>query len=111
MEVRYKIGVIFFVLGLLIFSFIKWERSISWNDTKDWFPFMPTNTSDGGIIGMRSWLDAPAGKYGFIRNEEDKLVFENGKEIKLWGTNICSRLPFVEAEKADSFADFFQSMV
>ena len=106
MEVRYKIGVIFFVLGLLIFSFIKWERSISWNDTKDWFPFMPTNTSDGGIIGMRSWLDAPAGKYGFIRNEEDKLVFENGKEIKLWGTNICSRLPFVEAEKADSFADF-----
>lgn len=106
MKVGYKIGVIIFVLGLLFSSSAKEGGTILWNDTKDWFPFTPTNTSDDGIIGMRSWLDAPAGKYGFIRNEDDKLVFGNGKEIKLWGTNICSRLPFVEAAKADSFADF-----
>jgi hypothetical protein len=55
---------------------------------------------------MEAWLDAPAGKHGFVQNRDDKLVFENGKEIKFWGTNICSRLPYVSAEKADSFINF-----
>ncbi|WP_372948244.1 hypothetical protein [Mariniphaga sp.] len=76
------------------------------NNAKDWFPFTPTNTVEPGIIGIEHWLDAPAGKHGFVQNEEDKLVFEDGAEIKFWGTNICSRLPYVEAEKADSFVNF-----
>jgi hypothetical protein len=71
-----------------------------------WFPFTPANTVEPGIIGMESWLDAPAGKHGFVQNKGDKLVFENGETVKFWGTNICSRLPYVEAEKADSFVNF-----
>lgn len=71
-----------------------------------WFPFTPENTSEPGMIGMQAWLDAPAGKHGFVTNQHDKLVFENGKKVKFWGTNICSQLPFVGAARADAFVDF-----
>jgi hypothetical protein len=71
-----------------------------------WYPFTPSNDSEPGVIGMQSWLDAPAGKHGFVQNRDDKLVFENGESVKFWGTNICSRLPYVSAEKADSFVHF-----
>jgi hypothetical protein len=74
--------------------------------TESWYPFSPSNTYEPGVIGMQSWLDAPAGKHGFVQNRDDRLVFENGKEIKFWGTNICSRLPYVSEEKADSFINF-----
>ena len=33
-------------------------------DEAEWFPFPPSNTHEPGIIGMQSWLDAPAGKHG-----------------------------------------------
>ncbi len=71
-----------------------------------WYPFNLSNNSEPGVIGMQSWLDAPAGKHGFVQNRDDKLVFENGEAVKFWGTNICSRLPYVSAEKADSFVHF-----
>jgi hypothetical protein len=71
-----------------------------------WYPFAPLNSTETGVIGMQPWLDAPAGKYGFVQMNNDKLVFETGKEVKFWGTNICSRLPYVSAEKADSFVNF-----
>lgn len=71
-----------------------------------WFPFTPENTHDQGVIGMQKWLDAPAGKHGFVQVNGDHLTFENGENAKFWGTNICSRLPFMEAEKADSFVNF-----
>lgn len=75
-------------------------------ETPGWFPFLPENTPGPGVIGMQSWLDAPAGKYGFVTAADDKLVFENGKPVKFWGTNICSGLPFAGAESADAFVGF-----
>ena len=83
---------------------------LSWSGQKssgsgEWFPFTPNNTFESGIIGMEAWLDAPAGKHGFLRMDGEHLRFENGMPVKLWGTNICSRLPFVEQERADSFAN------
>jgi hypothetical protein len=96
-------------LFLLLFALVvhvHLSDKLKAQNTDNWFPFTPTNTIEPGIIGMEHWLDSPAGKYGFVQNKEDKLVFENGAEIKFWGTNICSRLPYVEAEKADSFVNF-----
>lgn len=75
-------------------------------DNSEWFPFTPANTVDQGAIGMQHWLDAPAGKHGFVQMKDDRLQFEDGTPIKFWGTNICSKLPYVEAEKADSFVNF-----
>lgn len=77
-----------------------------WNNTGNWFPFTPENSHDEGIISMNDWLDAPAGKHGFVQIKDENLVFENGKSVKFWGTNICSRLPYVEAAEADKFAAF-----
>lgn len=76
------------------------------SDTSAWFPFVPENAADPGIVGMNHWLDAPAGKYGFVQIKDEQLVFENGLPVKFWGTNICSRMPFVIEEKADSFVNF-----
>jgi hypothetical protein len=75
-------------------------------NTSSWFPFTPTSTPAPGVIGMQSWLDAPAGKHGFVRSVEDKLIFENGQPVKFWGTNICSSLPFTDAQRADAFVEF-----
>ena len=72
----------------------------------DWFPFTPENTFESGVTGMADWLDAPAGKHGFLRMQNNDLVFEDGTPIKLWGTNICSSRPFVNRAKVDSFAHF-----
>ncbi len=73
---------------------------------ENWFPFKSKNTTEPGVIGMSHWLDAPASKHGFLKFENENLVFEDGTKIKFWGTNICSRLPFVEAVRADSFVNF-----
>ncbi|MGM0622173.1 MAG: beta-galactosidase [Bacteroidota bacterium] len=80
-------------------------QSIS-NSTEGWFPFTPENDHNAGVISMNDWLDAPAGKHGFVQIKDEHLVFENGEQVKFWGTNICSRLPYVGAEDADKFAAF-----
>lgn len=72
----------------------------------NWFPFSPLNTFEQGETGMEEWLDAPAGKHGFAQINGKDLVFEDGTPVKFWGTNICSRLPYVASEKADSFVNF-----
>ena len=75
-------------------------------DASIWFPFTPENDAQTGIIRMNDWLDAPAGKHGFVQYNDEKLVFENGEPVKFWGTNICSRLPYVDNNEADKFAAF-----
>lgn len=75
-------------------------------DVSNWFPFTPENELNEGVINMNDWLNAPAGKYGFVQYEDEKLVFENGEPVKFWGTNICSRLPYVDGNEADKFAAF-----
>jgi hypothetical protein len=84
---------------------LAWQPHSS-SDEAGWFPFTPSNTFEAGIVGMQSWLDAPAGKYGFLQMDGEDLRFENGARVKLWGTNICSRLPFMGPERADSFVNF-----
>lgn len=97
--------VLLLVLACFIFSWK--EKSSSENPTGNdaWFPFMPSNSLEAGVIGMNEWLDTPAGKHGFLQMDGEHLRFENGKAVRLWGTNICSRLPFVEQARADSFAN------
>ncbi|MEM9325425.1 MAG: hypothetical protein AAGA85_07210, partial [Bacteroidota bacterium] len=75
--------------------------------TADWFPFEPVEDfATPSPISMSHWLDAPAGQHGFLQFANDSLVFEDGHSIKLWGTNICSSKPYVEATEADQYADF-----
>lgn len=71
-----------------------------------WFPFTSGKSTDPGVIGMQSWLDAPAGRHGFVQMNDNELRFENGRKVKFWGTNICSQLPFIDKLRADSFVNF-----
>ncbi len=57
---------------------------------RDWFTFDPTDTFAPSIVGMESWLDAPAGKHGFVRMRGRHLAFEDGTPVKFWGVNICN---------------------
>jgi hypothetical protein len=103
MAIMRKISFFILVAAMtwLILSSITNNR---YHENDNWFPFLPSNTLEAGVIGMNEWLDAPAGKHGFLQMDGENLRFENGVPVRLWGTNICSRLPFVEQARADSFA-------
>ncbi|WP_158630192.1 cellulase family glycosylhydrolase [Cohnella sp. AR92] len=59
------------------------------------------NLLDAGAIV----LDAPAGKYGFVRAEGDQFSFEGGRMFKIWGTNLYLRGALQSKESAEKLAD------
>ncbi len=69
-----------------------------------WFEFKPDEDHSGSEIAMDGWLDAPAGRHGYLRMEADQLVFKDGTAVKFWGVNISSGRAFVDREKADQWA-------
>ena len=71
-----------------------------------WFPFQPHDYYKTENLNLKDWLDAPAGKHGFVQMRGKDLVFENGKPIKFWGTNINGNNPFTSQEKAHDWARF-----
>lgn len=75
-------------------------------DLKTWFVFNPDNESVETETNMADWLDKPAGKHGFVLMKGDQLVFEDGKQIKFWGTNVASNLPFMKPEEAVKWSNF-----
>lgn len=96
-----KKRIFLFLLSLPIFLMAQQTES-----QKDWFPFAPNYNTEHSVFGLQDWLEAPAGKHGFLKIQNENLIFEDGTPIKLWGTNICSRLPYVQAARADSFVEF-----
>src|SRR5690554_5198241 len=71
-----------------------------------WFPFQPHDYYKTENLNLSHWLDAPAGKHGFVQMRGKDLVFENGQPIKFWGTNINGTNPFTSPEKAHDWAQF-----
>jgi hypothetical protein len=68
------------------------------------FPFAISYDTPKDGINMSSLLDAPAGKYGFVRVQDDKFVTGNG-EIRFWATNLSGRANFPEKDSAEKLAD------
>jgi len=71
------------------------------SETENWFPFEPSSNLSNSRIEMNSWLDAPAGKHGFLNYENENLVFEDGTPIKFWGVNIASNNVFTNHKNAE----------
>ncbi|UKI30570.1 MAG: hypothetical protein L6W00_21940 [Lentisphaeria bacterium] len=65
-------------------------------------------TVPGSPLDFQPMLDAPAGKYGFVRPAPDgTLRFEKApaKRLKLYGTNLCQSANFPSKEEAEKIAD------
>ena len=75
-----------------------------WRPIRHKFPVRP-----GSAIDFSGLLDAPAGKYGFIRNDAGRFRFETGPraEIRFYGANICQEALFIGHADADRLAENF----
>ncbi|MHC4496442.1 MAG: cellulase family glycosylhydrolase, partial [Planctomycetota bacterium] len=67
----------------------------------------PAETSkwySGALLHDKSPVDLsflnhkPAGKFGFVKAKDDKLVFENGAEVRFWGGNIAAYAIFADKD-------------
>ncbi|NLX98044.1 MAG: hypothetical protein GXY83_17925 [Rhodopirellula sp.] len=60
------------------------------NDTDRWFPFnFPADDTNLDAVDLTSFLDAPAGKHGFVLTKPDgHFHFENGGRARFFGTNV-----------------------
>src|SRR5512133_2772270 len=79
-------------------------------DPEGWFPYQSTNTAEAGIIGMADWLDAPAGKHGYLKMEVDDFSFEDGTKNKFWGTNHGNRSCGPEKAEAEKRVAWYAKM-
>ena len=75
--------------------------------TQTWFPFQPKNDFRAGEIGLAHWLDAPAGKHGFVNMKADKLIFEDGTLVQFWGVNIGNEGCYPAKSEADSLVNYW----
>ena len=74
-------------------------------DTSKWFAFEPEKDDyTPTAIDLSFLLDAPAGKHGFIKNKDGKLVFKDGTGIRFWGANIVAANAFLSHEDAELMA-------
>lgn len=60
--------------------------------------------SEESVVDLSGYLDAPAGKEGFIRMKGDKLVKPDGSRFRIWGVNITSGYSFPPKEEAPKIA-------
>ena len=57
--------------------------------------------------------DAPAGKYGFVRsNDQGEFVFGNapGKKIRFYGASLCFTANFLDKAVADKLVEYLVRM-
>ncbi|MFQ3670454.1 MAG: hypothetical protein SNJ84_03240 [Verrucomicrobiia bacterium] len=57
-----------------------WDQWFAWQGTAQ----IPKDSA----LNMENWLDGPAGKYGRIQRDRDRLL-RGGKPINFWGINLC----------------------
>lgn len=72
----------------------------------EWFPFNAEDDFSASEIDMHDWMDAPAGKHGYVQIDGSNFKFEDNTPVKFWGVNICSSLPYSENQKADQWAQY-----
>lgn len=73
----------------------------------EWHPIRAVVEAEpGSVLDFSEMLDAPAGKYGFVRNIGGRLGFENApeKQIRFYGTNICYEGNFISRPLARKLA-------
>lgn len=73
--------------------------------TEGWFPFVPVQTTDAGVLGMRDWM-----RIGPERVEaRGDSLFQEGRRVRFWGTNVEFSANKPPADKARRTAAWFAS--
>ncbi len=74
---------------------------------KDWRVGHNKNIAAGTILDLSRTLDAPAGKYGFVKCLGEDFVFANAprKRVKFYGPNLCEGACFPDKENAVNIAN------
>lgn len=67
------------------------------------FPFVISYDAPENVTNVSGWLERPAGRSGFVRAQEDRLVTDAGP-IRFWATNLCFEACFPDREQADRLA-------
>lgn len=73
---------------------------------QSWFPFTGEALSSSSVINAAEWLDAPAGKHGWLLMDGNDYRFADGTPVKFWGVNICNMSAYPERVLADKWTSF-----
>ena len=88
--------ILFLLLGFL-------HSSAHAENTSPFFPFVVSYETPENAANVSKYIDAPAGKHGFIRCEGEVFVNDEG-EIRFWGTNLSGTANFPTHEMAERIA-------
>lgn len=71
-------------------------------DTSNWFVYRARDDADpGAVFDAGHWMDAPAGKHGWLQIRDGSFAFEDGTPAKFWGINEATTGTAPEKEHAD----------
>ena len=100
----------------LDFSFDKNKKPVplaneySVRESRDYMPMpKPRKTKKNSALDFSFLLDAPAGKYGFVRAAGDSFVFEKrpARKARFFGANVCQTATIPSGESATALAEEF----
>ena len=78
--------------------------------SEEWQPYtFDRKIVPGSPLDFSGMLDAPAGKYGFVRSASDgSFTFENapGKRIRFFGGNLCGTANYLDRKTVDELVDY-----
>lgn len=76
-------------------------------DRTGWYPFdmRVRKTVEKPLVDLRQFLDAPAGKHGFLQIRNGHFVFEDGTPARFIGTELGAEAVFPSREDAEAVAD------
>ena len=82
------------------------KAEYSFHDTSDWFPFsFPLNDVNRDSVDLSHFLDAPAGKHGFVTSKPDgHFYFADGSRARFFGVNMDGAKCMPEKAEADLVA-------
>lgn len=72
----------------------------------EWYPLQLDQDYAGrgaaaSVVNASGWIDAPAGRHGWLGDEGDDYRFEDGTPVKFWGVNICDEMVYPTREEAE----------
>lgn len=73
-----------------------------------WYTINTEDDFSPSVFDAHDWHDAPAGKHGFVVQNDDHFEFENGTPVKFWGVNIAERRSFPPKEESDQYIKYYQ---